>query len=120
MNFLDKMFDGLETVVGGIEKSKELSGDNDVIDAKFKDIKDVEDLNDKDVIDIPESSPKKARMLFVTTTETHILEGVSRSFICGSFAEPIEIISRKTEMNDGPTLCCGTCFRILYSRYMNG
>jgi len=105
-NFLDKMFDGMEAVVGGIERSKELSGDSDT--------RDVEDLNKKYI-----EVPVNPRLVFVMTTELHMSEGHAKSFLCGSFAEAVEVVSRKTEIPEGRHLTCGTCIRILYSRYLN-
>lgn len=111
-SFLDKMFDGADMIIGGLEKSKELSEPypeesvnkkEDIIDAEFTSSKSI----------------AKPKLIWGFTKEYHLFEGFSAFSLCGMSFEPKEITDRKTEMDGSRIICCGTCLRILHSKYIN-
>jgi len=106
--FLDKMFDGAEAIVGGLEKSKELSDpypddeDEKIIDVEFK------HTNAKLVWGVAEASSH------------HLFSDFTTTALCGRFFDASQLTNRKTELGDGNFKCCGGCLRILQSRYERG
>jgi hypothetical protein len=118
-SFLDKMFDGADMIIGGLEKSKELSDPypEEKIDRNEDKIIDAEFTSHKS--SSPSSSPSKPKLIWGFTKEYHIFEGFTQSSICGSFFEPEDITDRKTEMDGSRIICCGICLRILHSKYVN-
>ena len=116
-SFLDKMFDGADMIIGGLEKSKELSDPypEEKIDDTYT------RHSGKDIIDaeFTHKSTTKPKLVWGFTKEYHLFEGFAQSSICGSFFEPNDITDRKTEMDNSRIICCGICLRILHSKYVN-
>jgi hypothetical protein len=112
-NFLDKMFDGADAIIGGIEESKKLSDpypeeekheDNDSIDAEFS------------------HTNKRADIIWGVDKENHnhhIFEGFKTTALCGRFFDAHQLGNRKTELDDGAFKCCGGCIRQLQAKYRN-
>ena len=118
-SFLDKMFDGADMIIGGLEKSKELS--DPYPEEKINRNNDPED---KDIIDAEFTShigkaTAKPKLIWGFVKEYHLFEGFSHSSVCGSSFELKEITDRKTEMDGSRIICCGICLRILHSKYVN-
>jgi hypothetical protein len=103
---LDKIFDVADSIVGGIEKSKELADplpDDNTSDAEF----------------IETKSPKIDLIWGVDkeVSTFHIFEGFKTTALCNRFFDPGQLMSRKTEMDDGAFKCCGGCLRSLQNKY---
>lgn len=119
-NFVDKMFDMAEEVVGGMEKSKEFAegpaSKDDAIDAEFTETK-------KD-IHIYTKESKQPKLLFGVVSNTyHLFEGFAQSGICGQFFEKSDITDRRTEapgekVDSRANFCC-SCVRIIHARYQH-
>lgn len=109
-SFLDKMFDGAEAIVGGLEKSKELA-------EPYPD----EDKDDN-VIDV-ESRDSRGKVVWGVDKEVsthHLFSDFTTTALCGRHFDASQLINRKTELDDGNFKCCGGCLRILQSRYEHG
>ena len=103
------MFDGMEAVVGGLEKSKELADplpDDDhekIIDAEFK--------------------SHKPQLIWGSDKESHsfhLFEDFKTTALCSRFFDANQLGTRKTELDDGYFKVCGGCLRVLHSRYRHG
>lgn len=109
-SFLDKMFDGAEAIVGGLEKSKELSD-------PYPD-----DEKQSRIIDVEEDKPA-SKLLWGVDKEVsthHLFSDFTTTALCGRHFDAGQLINRKTELDDGNFKCCGGCLRILQSRYERG
>lgn len=106
---IDSFFDGMESIVGGIEKSKEIAdplpSEDNTIDAEFVEAKTTK-------LDLIWGCDKE----FSTY---HIFEGFKTSSLCNRHFDPSQLGSRRTEMDDGNYKCCGGCLRSLHNKYRN-
>lgn len=111
-NFLDNMFDGVEAIVGGLEKSKELA------DPLPPD--DEDEINEKRVIDVKSPRQKLIWGVDREVSAHHIFVDFTTTALCGRFFDAHQLTNRKTELDDGNFKCCGGCLRILQARYEHG
>ena len=108
-NFLDKMFDGAEAIVGGLEKSKELS-------------EPYPEEKQSRIIDVEESKTV-SKLIWGVDREVsthHLFSDFTTTALCGRHFDASQLSNRKTELDDGNFECCGGCLRILQSRYEHG
>ena len=109
-SFLDKMFDGAEAIVGGLEKSKELAEPYPDDDKESK------------IIDV-ESRDSRTKIIWGVDKEVsthHLFSDFNTTALCGRHFDSSQLVSRKTGLDDGNFKCCGGCLRILQSRYEHG
>lgn len=113
---LDKMFDGMEAVVGGLERSKALSDplpNEDIEDAEYTDYRNPERSDNIE---------EKKDLLWGLDKEAlafHIFEGFGKTSLCNRHFDASQLSSRRTEMEDGFYKCCGGCLRSLHNKYKN-
>ena len=106
-NPLDQFFDGMESIVGGIEKSR------DFAEVPTKD----EDAIDAEVV---EHRAVKPKLIWGHADGAyHIFEGFALGSVCGSSFEIAEVTERKTEMDGIKIVACGSCLKILHAKYRN-
>jgi hypothetical protein len=109
-NFIDKLFGGMESIVGGLEKSKEMA---DPLPPEE------DDEHDK-IINAKSSNPKLIWGVDSEVSTHHLFSDFTTSALCGRFFDASQLSNRKTEIGDGNFKCCGGCLRILQSRYERG
>ena len=112
---LDSIFGAMESIVGGLEKAKEVA-DPLPPDHSDKDIIDVEDA------EFTHQKTEKLDLLWGVDREVstfHIFEGFSKVSACQRTFDLSQLANRKTEMDDGNYKCCGGCLRWLHNKYKN-
>jgi hypothetical protein len=115
-NIIDNLFDGMEAIVGGLEKAKEVA---DPLPPAER------DHPDKNVIDVEDAEfthqkADKKDLLWGVDREVstfHVFEGFSRIAVCQRSFDETQVTNRRTEMDDGNYKCCGGCLRWLHNKY---
>lgn len=110
-SFIDKMFDAADEVVGALETNHELS-------------KETSEKPHEEVIEAEYTHTPKTKYIwgFVdgSVSGFHLFSGFSISSLCGRTFEPLQIKTRKAEMegtsDSSMVNCCCTCLRILQSK----